>query len=658
LTAFIAFLATRKEDKDKLALLNDYFQAAVDNPMWTDYVDNAIKDFEFEEGTQWDKDDADEVIARGQAPIVENEIHPIIQDLMGTYESLKTRVSYRGRNLGQDEADTEVLNKLILHAQQESDYEFEESDMAHDGFVSGMGVMEVFAEIDDALQPKLIFKAEDALNVFPDPNSRRYDWNIDARFICRAKWMDWDDAKVKWPHAKKQIASLAHHDPIKNATSEFKRENYVDERTNKVRPVEVWYKTYEKRRIAIVKDATVDLSKLDKKQEKAFMEKNPEAQVLESNSPKMNYAVFIGVSGGGGGGILLESGKSPYKHNLFPFVPFFIFKKKSGEPYSIVRLLIDPQTEVNKRRSKALHHLLTNQVVMDENAVRNKDDAKKELSKPDGIIEKKPGKEFIVDKNVEVAQTQMVLLSESKDAIRRISGVTNNASELPREVRSGVGLARAQRISDVKKIPQFKNLRRSRKMIFTIALELIKQYYTTQKVFFVTDDLGDSKSYELTQNDIKTIQQTNYDTIIEELPDASTMQDEQSQRISQSLQSFGKILPPSIATQLVLMLLKLSQIKGKDEMIAEFQKQVENVQPDLPKTQLQLQWAELTPEEKVAFATMMKLPELAQAITINPDLPNSSKKEAGETQRAQIKSQTDILTEGIKNDGKRSSDKA
>ena len=466
-----------KEEKDTLTLLNEFFQAAIDNPMWQDYTNNAILDFEFEEGTQWTTADAKEVKDRGQAPIVENEIHPIVQDLMGTYKTLKTRVAYRGRNLGEDEKDSDVLNKLILHAQQESDYEFEEADMAHDGFVSGMGVMEVFVEIDDALQPKLIFKAEDSLNIFPDPNGRRYDWNVDSRFVCRAKWMDWRFAQEKYPKFKRQIASLVNHDPVKNATAEFKRENFVDERTNKVRPVEVWYKTYDKRRIAIVKDATVDVSNFDKKQEQTFMDKNPEAQILETVRPNMNFAVFIGASGRGGGGILLESGKSPYKHNLFPFVPFIIFKKKSGEPYSIVRLLIDPQTEVNKRRSKALHHLLTNQVIMDENAVRNKDDAKKELAKPDGIVEKKQGKEFLVDKNIEVAQTQMALLAESKDSIRRISGVTNNASELPREVRSGVGLARAQRISDIKKIPQFENLRRTRKMIFNIALELIKQYF-------------------------------------------------------------------------------------------------------------------------------------------------------------------------------------
>ncbi len=70
----------------------------------------------------------------------------------------------------------------------------------------------------------------------------------------------------------------------------------------------------------------------------------------------------------------------------------------------------------------------------------------------------------------------MLLLNESKDAIRRISGQTNNASELPREVRSGVGLARAEAISSIRSLPQFANLSRTKKMIARLEQELFKQF--------------------------------------------------------------------------------------------------------------------------------------------------------------------------------------
>jgi hypothetical protein len=640
-------LAT-KEEKDTLTLVNDFFQSAIDSPVAIDFKNNAIKDFDFNEGRQWTDKEVKDLNKRGQPVVVENEIHPVVQDLMGTYESQPTLIKYRARNLGDDEVNNDILNQLLLHAQQESQYEFEEGDMAKDGFISGMGALEVTTEIDDSLQPKLIFKHEDVLNMFPDPRSKRYDWNIDARFVSRAKWVDWREAQEMWPNKKREIASLVHHDPVKDSTSEFKRDNFVDERTNKVRPVEMWYKVYNKRRIAVIGDASIDITDFNKKQMSAFKKENPDAQTLERIETQMKFAIFIGAGSKGGGGLLLDSGDSPYDHNLFPFVPYYVFRKKSGEPYSTVRLIIDPQTEVNKRRSKSLHLLNTNQTQAEDGAIRDKDKHKKEMAKPDGILEYKRGTVMTIEKNIEVAATQMTLQAESKDAIRRISGVTNNPAELPREVRSGIGLARAQNISDKKKLPQFNNLRRTRKMIGEIALHLIKQYYTSEKVFFVTDDLGAVQKYKLTQNDIKTLQQTDYDVIVEEAPDITTIQDEQAQMISGFLQTFGKIMPPSVALQMFLTVLQMSQIKGKNQIIENFQQEMQNIPPELPKTQLQLQWAELTPQEKIAFAQRMQLPELAQAISQNPEPSATTKKEIGETQRKQIDSRTEILTEGIK----------
>ena len=632
-----------------LSLLNEYWQSALDSPTWIDFKKNATNDFEFVEGNQLTAEEVTELTDRGQPQVIENELHPIVEDSMGVYKSQASRIVYRGRNIGEDETSANTLTDMSLHAEQESDYEFEEGDMARDAFTCGMGVMEVYATIDDFLQPKVGHRQEDVLNMFPDPNSKRYDWNIDAKFVARAKWMHISEAKVKWPSKLDQINAYVNQDPVDDGTSSFKRENFYDKKSKKIRPVEMWYKGYEKVKVAVLDDVTVDVSKFNKTQMKKFMSENKEAQILERVDTSMKYSIFIDDT------IELEGGDSIYDHDFYPFVPFFIYRKKSGEPYSAIRLLKDPQKEINKRRSKSLHLLNTNQVIMDDNAVRDEDELRDEVAKPDGIIKKKKGSEFSIEKNIDVSQGQMVLLQESKESIRRISGTTNNAGDLPREVRSGVGLRRAQSISDIRKLPQFNNLRRTRKMIGSLRYELMKQFYTQEKTFFITDNMGAAKSFELTKGDIKTIKESNYDIIIEEAPDVATIQEEQATEIGNFMSTFGRNLPVSIALQLLMLRFKMSNIRGKNEMIEQFTEQMKNAQPELPKTQLQLQWAELQPEEKIAFAQMMNLPQLAQAQAMNPNQPISTKKEIGETHRAMIKAQTELIKE---KDGKGSSDKA
>jgi hypothetical protein len=61
---------------------------------------------------------------------------------------------------------------------------------------------------------------------------------------------------------------------------------------------------------------------------------------------------------------------SPYKHNKFPFVPYWCYRrKKDNAPYGPVRPVRGPQDSFNKRMSKALFVLSTNQVIVEEDAI-------------------------------------------------------------------------------------------------------------------------------------------------------------------------------------------------------------------------------------------------------------------------------------------------
>jgi len=586
-------LATKK-DNVVLQDLIDKFNASLEHPAWFNFGENAPRDFRYRQGEQWTEEEIITLKGRGQAPTAENEIHPIIERLRGKHKNQKGRIIYRGRNIGSDEQKANILTDLALHTHQISDFEFEEGDCFDNGNICGFGCIETKITFDDALQPQVISKNEESLDIYPDPQSKRYDWNEDADYITRAKWMPEKKAQQLYPKFKDKIHALTTEDAnIWDDREDVKQDNYVDTKNKRVRIMETWWKKYEVRKVAFTEDGPKDVTK----------DKKFKGKVLTQVRPRMQKSIWAF-------NILIENSESPYDHDLFPFSPYFVYRKKDGEPYSMVRLLIDVQDEINKRRSKALHLLNTNQAVMEQGAVQDQDNLKKQMAKPDGIVEYRRGFQFQMEKNIEVAQTQMAFQQESKAAIPRIAGVSDEAMGRRSEVRSGVGLQRKQLMTEVLVTPIFDNLRRTRKMKGRLEYELYKQYYTEEKEFLVTDELGNERPVKLDREGIKSIQEGIYDIIIEEAPDTTTIQDEQFQMIANTIQGMG--LPPAVSVAMLPMLFQASQLRGKDTIIKQLEAMAQQPPQELPKMSLNLSWDNLTKEEKSVFANMMGQQELAQ----------------------------------------------
>lgn len=619
------------KEQEILTELDKKFTSAIEHETWVSFAKNAKTDFEFREGKQWTEKEKTQLKNRGQPATVENEIKPIIDRLIGQQAKQKTRIIFKGRNLGSDETHANILADLALHIQQQSGYEFEDRDRFDDGAVSGFGVTEVIGSLDDSLQPQVKIKAENCLNIFPDPNSRRYNWNEDAEFICRAKWISYKKAQQLWPKKKKELASIININPVQtNNTQELERNNYVDSRTERVRPVEVWYKEYQRKRVAIGQDipgGIQEITGFSKKQEKEFLSKFTNVQFLDKIETKMKVGIFCST-------LLLEHSDSPYDHNLFPFVPYFVNRKKNGEPYGVVRMLKDPNSEINKRRSKALHLLNTNQSVYEEGAVRDPDEHNKQMKLPDGQISYRKGYKFEIIKNIEVAQSQMGLQAESKQAMARISGVSDESMARNSEVRSGIGIQRKQMMTDLIILPVFENLRRSRKMEGNLIHELIKQYYTEEKAFYVLDDMNKAREITLTFNQIQNIKKGDYDCVVEEMPDTATVQDEQFSIITQLLQ--GMNLPPNYAMALLPWIIQLSQLRNKKEIMEQVQK-LSQPPAESPKMSLNFVWSELTPLEKSWILQNTGNQEIAQAILQENKAPAHVMKEQAGLAKEQMK---------------------
>ena len=591
--------------------LDGYFRSALDHPTWSAWRKHARDCFAYKEGDQWTAAEVKELEKRGQPATVNNQVKVTLDRLVGQFVKQRTRIGYKGRN-PDDEATANVLTDLFRFIRQNSGLEFEERDAAEDGFCGGFGVIEACVTFDKTFQPEIRIRSVDPFEMYVDPYSRRYDWNEDAQFICRAKWLDFQEAAELYPEHRLTFQTLGDAIVGDGSVEALRNDNYIDfdeqGRPRRVRLVECWYKTRERQQLLLVDDPmagsqTLDVATLTRRQRRDYLAGG--AMEIDRVDSRLSVGVFTA-------GALLRHKGNPHGTDLFPFVPFLVHRRKNGEPYSLIWTALTLQDAINKRESKALHLLNTNQAIIGQNAVQDKVELAEEMARPDGIIEVRNLEQFQLQRNTELAQGQLLMHQEGKADFRRVTGVNPEALGERSEVRSGVGIARKQQMTDLVVAPVYDNFRRTRILLARLTLALVQHYYREPKVFAITDDLGAARTVVLGEDVLGRAKQAIYDVVVEEQPDLITLQQEQFALLMQGL---PQILPFGPAW--VELLIQMSELRNKEDLIKRVQAMAAP-QPPEPRVSVNLQWAVMTPEEKVAWAEKFGMPKLMQAQMMNP----------------------------------------
>lgn len=617
--------------------LDSWFRLAVDHPITRRWWEEADRAQQFYEGQQWTATECTALEARGQVPIVENETKPVIERLKGQFRRQRTTVKFVGRNQPDDPL-AHLITDLERHIDQQNEWEWVEGEIVENGLVMGRGVLDVGVRRDGLGQPQVAERWEDPFCIFPDPWSRAFDWNEDARFVCRAKWMDKDQGLAQgWPRELvERCANIG--DPTHGVISLLDPSStqlramdlYYDHERRRFRPVEIWYKKRSIRRI-LMTDAgvSVDVTPLGATQADQTAERVG-AVIHEETRAQMWVAVYCG-------GLFLDGPKpSPFRHNKFPFLQYRAYMHADGSPYGYVQGLLDPQREINARRSKALWALNNRQTLYEENAIKDRDALAEEMAKMDGQIEIRAGKfdRFQIKENVDISQGNLAMLQEAKMAMRRISG-EDQLNPAP-EVRSGVGIQRLQQIHQTGVLSLYDNIRRFRRLKALLVYELIRQYYTDAMVFQVVDDPNVVKTIHISADQFQTIKQRDYDLIVADTQDHLTAQSEQLEMLTTTLPQVIQYGP-----QWAALFISMSDLRNKDGLLKMLEGMTKPAPID-PKVSVAVQWNELTAEEKVAFAKRFNMPELIQGIAANPKPSANETQNQAEIVKTQMKVQGDV----------------
>ena len=626
--------------------MQDNFESSLNHPTWIDWRKNAAKCNDYKENRQWTSAELKALEDRGQPPTVNNQISVTINRMVGQFVKQRSRIAFKGRN-PQDKPAADVLSDLFLFIRQNNDLEFEEKDMAEDGFTGGFGCLKACVTFDDAFEPNIEMRQVDSLTVYPDPYSRRYDWNKDGNFISEAIWMDLEDLKELYPAYAKKIESSYDTMAIEAGglaeADRVRRENWIDPSKQRFRLIEQWYKTKKRQSVCIFADGNV----LDKDTGELKNPMTGQAMVLEKTAIQslkanvryeeydrvthsLNMAVFCH-------GVLLEHKETERK--FFPYIPYFVSRKKSGEPYSLIFIALSMQDALNKRESKALDLFTRSQVAAEKGTITDLTKFADEKAKPDGIMEVNQGalsqQKVHFLEHPEMAQGQLAMHNMAKEDFRRITGINPDALGEKSEMRSGIGVARKQQMTDVIIAPIFDNFRRTRAIEGRVVLELIQQHFTQPKIFYITDNLNAPKAVALEPAHLEAIKQAKYDVVVDDAPDTTTMQEEQ-------LQMLGQILPAILPFGPVWakIMFQMSDIRNKEEIL-QLVDQANQPPPVQPKINMSAQLDALTPIERAALWLDMGKPEVAQALMEEPPSTTTEQENQTELLKEHMRSQGD-----------------
>lgn len=579
--------------------LMDWWYTAVDA-----HFDNRLEqqtDYDFYDHIQWSDQDKAVLAARHQAPLTYNKIKMALDWVLGTER--RTRIDGVVHPRTEDDVDlAQVKGELLKYLSDTNRVPWERSDAFKDQTIIGVGWTEETIRADKREEPVMV-KHVPWRQMRWDPFSRCNDMS-DARFVFREKYLDLEYAEAMFPSRVDLIDRAARdhlhiddygdqeldlpqlwrsYDSRGNEMSARRMTGRVNVDTRmrmRVRLMECWFR----RPVPTTKlwggefkgDRYKPEDPIHVEAMKSIKDGNRIYSLTEGVTDEIWCAIFTEEG-------LLQLCPSPFDHGQFPFTPYWCFRRnRDGMPYGLVRGVRDSQEDLNKRMSKLLWAISTNQLFYESDAIDEDrlDEVKREIAKPNGVIPLAKGglAKIKVERNLDVADAQIKLLELDAAHIHDGSGVNRELLGRETNATSGRAILAKQQEGAVTTAELFDNYRLGIQLSCEKQLSLTEQYMTEERQFRI---VGAKNGV-----DWRGINQMRLDTLTGEWKvendvtksHADFVVDQQDFRESmrqgyaeQFFEMIGK-LPPEMQIQLLDLAIDMTDGPNKTEAIARIRK--------------------------------------------------------------------------------------
>lgn len=456
--------------------------------LWNTFYAEAYKDLSYYLGNQWSLEELAYLNNQRRSSFTYNKIRRLINLVQGYQRKnrLSTIVSPI-ENASEDTAD--IFTDVIQYIMQSSDGYEAISDAFKGALTTGISFLSPYVDYrDDPVSGDIKFHRDDWNAIILDPFFTKRDLS-DCSFVARRKYLSRTEVISLLPDKQDVIEAL----PWGSRDDKFTYMPYARQwgMQKLLNYNEYWRTKWETKEVLV--DMTTGETKQwdgDRKRLQLFRQIYPNIEVIRKPVKSVELGIIVE-------GQLLYYGKDPFGMEDYPFVPFTAIFEPSYDLYtwklqSLVRILRDPQTEINKRRSKMVD-ILDNQLnsgwLAEEDAVKNPTSLYK--SGQGQVVWARSGKIGAVQRlqSASIDPSMFQLEAEFEKDMLEIFGVSpENVGMAENENIETAGVLAKMRqaagwinLQDI-----FDGLRQSQKILGRKVLQLIQKNYTPEKIQLIT----------------------------------------------------------------------------------------------------------------------------------------------------------------------------
>ncbi len=341
--------------------------------VWTRWFEQMKRDFRYHSGgdNQWDAADLAVLRDQKRPALSFNLMGVVIRELIGAHEDAKREA--RAVPIGiEDQTRSEILNRLWKAVRRMTDADFTESEAFEKGSIGGVSYAVVDVNprhgrpdwVDFCIDPIHPFE------VIVDPGAQRRDLR-DAQYVFWNRWLRDAEFVRAYPEHREYVEQLwkgtneglGPHEVPENSSERVPQPTspidlvgfeadplYLDRRRRRIRLLHLEYRC-PKEVYYVVNPQTGTPERVSERNYRVFKQMMPELEFARVFEDQVYWLEFIGDK-------ILFHEPAPAGMKTFSIKVYVCDRDHStGEPRGLIRDLVDPQREVNKRHSQMLHHL-------------------------------------------------------------------------------------------------------------------------------------------------------------------------------------------------------------------------------------------------------------------------------------------------------------
>jgi len=534
----------------------------------------AVTCVEFVEGNQWEERDRRTLEDEGRPAMTFNKISPLVRLVCGYQQQNRYDIKYMP---GSDSQSTQDVAEVLSHTTKETmtrnKMKWKESDVFRDGVQTGRGFFDIRLDFSKNDLGEISIKDLDPFTVYPDAEAQTYEpegWG----HVITARWMSLDEIRLTWGKPAEEamipyglggsnmpVTSI--YGPVEDderpptffalsryfdglsggitiGQQQFGLMDFIDKTRKTVRVIDMQHYVLDRVKYFVNLDTgerRIIPSEWDGKRIKAVLEWA--ASTTDTNGePKPVYNVTLRSQlqrrvrwTTVAGDIVLYDDWSPYRS--FTIVPYFAYFRR-GKTMGMVEDLLDPQREVNKRRSAQIHIVGTTAnsgwMYHEEGLDVEEQENLKDYGSAPGVNVKWRGAPHMKPERIPPGAPPMAMERLEKEAtadLKEISGINESALGSIDRVQSGRAIEARQRQAVIAIQCYVDNFARSRELMGEKILEVIQDHYTEPRLIRIQGEDGKDQQHALNTRDaagrvINDVTVGTYTVAIDEAPMSAT----------------------------------------------------------------------------------------------------------------------------------------